>query len=150
MAGVSGSRIELPRKATLGTAFQVVGRSVLYHVAANEPAVLAGLPEGVHQMRVGVRRLRAAIWVFSDLLRCQQTETIKKDLKWLAGKLGPVRDLDVFLNTKVKRLAAAEPPIAGLTDLTRELEYRRALAAESARTAVASSRYRLLIFNSLE
>ena len=149
-AAVPASRIALPRKATLGTAFQAVGRSALHHIAANEPAVLAGLPDGVHQMRVGVRRLRAAIWVFSDLLRCQQTETIKQDLKWLAGKLGPVRDLDVFLSTKVKRLAAADPPIAGLTDLVGELEYRRAVAAEAAKAAIASSRYRFLIFNALE
>jgi CHAD domain-containing protein len=112
--------------------------------------VLAGLPDGVHQMRVGVRRLRAAIWVFSDLLRCQQTETIKQDLKWLAGKLGPVRDLDVFLNTKVKRLAEAEPPIAGLADLVAELDYRRAVTAEAAKAAIAGSRYRLLILNALE
>jgi triphosphatase len=149
-AAVSASKIALPHKTTLATAFQIIGRSVLHHVAANEPAVLAGLPEGVHQMRVGVRRLRAAISVFSDLLRCEQTETIRQDLKWLAGKLGPVRDLDVFLNTKVKRLAAAEPPIAGLSDLVGELDYRRAVAAEAAKSAIASSRYRLLIFNALE
>jgi triphosphatase len=87
--------------------------------------------------------------VFSKLLRSEQTEAIKRDLKWLAGKLAPVRDLDVFLS-KVKRLAGAAPAIDGLADLTRELEYRRALAAEAARAAVASSRYRLLIFNALE
>jgi len=149
-AAVSAAKIILPRKATLATAFQTIGRSVLHHVAANEPAVLAGLPEGVHQMRVGVRRLRAAIWVFSDLLRCKQTEAIKSDLKWLAGKLGPVRDLDVFLSTRVKRLEAADPPIAGLDDLIAELEYRRAVAAEAAKAAIASSRYRLLILNALE
>ena len=150
MAEVSGSRIELPRKATLGAAFQVIGRSVLHHIAANEPAVLAGHPGGVHQMRVGVRRLRAAIWVFSDLLRCRQTETIRQDLKWLAGKLGPVRDFDVFLSTQVKQLETADPPISGLADLVAELEYRRAVAAEAAKTAIASARYRLLILNALE
>ncbi len=150
MAEVSGSRIELPRKATLGAAFQAIGRSVLHHIAANEPAVLAGHPDGVHQMRVGVRRLRAAIWVFSDLLRCRQTETIRQDLKWLAGKLGPVRDFDVFLSTQVKQLETADPPIAGLADLVAELEYRRAVAAEAAKTAIASARYRLLILNALE
>ena len=149
-AAVTASRIALPHKATLGAAFQIIGRSTLHHIAANEPAVLAGLPEGVHQMRVGVRRLRAAIWVFSDLLRSKQTEQIKRDLKWLAGKLGPVRDLDVFMSTKVKRLEAADPPIAGLTDLINELDYRRAVTAEAAKAAIASSRYRLLIFNALE
>src|SRR5262249_26623834 len=120
------------------------------HIAANEPAVLAGFPEGVHQMRVGVRRLRAALWVFKELLRCNQTETIRTDLKWLTGKLGPVRDLDVFLATRVKRLEAADPPIAGLGDLVAELEYRRAVAAEAAKAAIASARYRLLILNALE
>ena len=123
------SRIKLQRKATLPGAFQVIGRSVLQHIAANEAAVLAAQPEGVHQMRVGVRRLRAAIWVFSKLLRCKQTEMIKRDLKWLSEKLGPVRDLDTFLMTKINRLASAEPPITGLPDLTREIEYRRAIAA---------------------
>ena len=149
-AAVSAAKIALPPKATLATAFQVTARSVLHHIAANEPAVLAGLPEGIHQMRVGVRRLRAAISVFSDLIGCPQTDAIRQDLKWLAGKLGPVRDLDVFLNTRVKRLSAAEPPIAGLADLVGELDYRRAVAAEAAKAAIASSRYRLLIFNALE
>lgn len=144
------SKITLKGKATLSSAFQVIGRSVLHHIAANEPAVLAGLPEGVHQMRIGVRRLRAAIWVFSELLRSKQTELIKNELKWLAGKLGPVRDLDVFLNTKVTRLASAASPISGLADLTTELVYRRDLAAEAAKKACASSRYRRLIFNALE
>lgn len=150
MASVSATRIVLPAKATLATSFQAIGRSTLHHIAANEPAVLAGLPEGVHQMRVGVRRLRAALWVFKDLLRCKQTESIKSDLKWLADKLGPVRDLDVFLTTRVKRLEAADPPIAGLADLVSELDYRRAVAAEAAKAAVASARYRLLILNALE
>jgi CHAD domain-containing protein len=147
---VRASKITLRRKATLSSAFQVIARSILHHVAANEPAVLAGKPEGVHQMRIGVRRLRAAIWVFSKLLRSKQTEMIKRDLKWLAGKLGPVRDLDVFLNTKVHRLASAQPPISGFSELTSELVYRRDIAADAAKSAISSPRYRLLVFNALE
>jgi triphosphatase len=147
---VRASEIELGPKATLASAFQVIGRSVLHHIAANEPAVLAGKAEGVHQMRIGVRRLRAAISVFSKLLRSEQTEMIKRDLKWLAGKLGPVRDLDVFLSTEVHRLARVQPPISGFSELTSELVFRRDLAAEAARSAISSSRYRFLIFNALE
>jgi inorganic triphosphatase YgiF len=59
-----GSKIVLQHDTSIAAAFQVVGRSVLRHIAANEPAVRAADPEGVHQMRVGVRRLRAAIAVF--------------------------------------------------------------------------------------
>jgi len=147
---VHASKIMLEHDSSLAAAFQVIGRSVLRHLAANEPAVMAAEPEGVHQMRVGVRRLRAAISVFSELLHCKQTEQIKRDLKWLAGKLGPVRDLDAFLQGKIESFSRAEPPIAGLAELKSEVIYRRDIAAESAKAAVATARYRLLIFSILE
>jgi inorganic triphosphatase YgiF len=145
-----GSKIVLQRDASIAAAFQVIGRSVLRHIAANEPAVRAGDPEGVHQMRVGVRRLRAAIAVFSELLDCKQTQQIKRDLKWLAGKLGPVRDLDVFLKGKIALFERADSPTAGLPELKSELIYRRDVAAESAKGAITTARYRLLVFNILE
>ena len=123
---------------------------MLRHIAANEPAVSAADPEGVHQMRVGVRRLRAAIAVFSELLDCKQTQQIKRDLKWLAGKLGPVRDLDVFLKGKIALFESSDSPVAGLPELKSELIYRRDIAAGSAKAAIATARYRLLIFNILD
>jgi triphosphatase len=147
---VHASKIMLERDASVAAAFQVIGRSVLRHLAANEPAVMAADPEGVHQMRVGVRRLRAALAVFSGLLRCKQTEQIKRDLKWLAGKLGPVRDLDVFLKSKIELFGGAASPIAGLPELKSELVYRRDIAAESAKAAIATARYRFLILDILE
>jgi inorganic triphosphatase YgiF len=145
-----GSRIILRHDTRIAAAFQVIGRSVLRHIAANEPAVTAADPDGVHQMRVGVRRLRAAIAVFSELLEGKQTQQIKRDLKWLAGKLGPVRDLDVFLKGKIEAFEGSDSPTAGLPELKSELTYRRDIAAESAKTAIATARYRLLVFNILE
>ena len=145
-----GSKIVLEPDAGLVESFQAIGRSVLRHIAANEPAVQASDPEGVHQMRVGVRRLRAAIAVFSELLECKQTEQIKRDLKWLAGKLGPVRDLDVFLTGKIDRFAGADPAMPGLSELKSEAIYRRDIAAESAKDAIESTRYRLLVLAVLE
>src|SRR3954447_7115229 len=145
-----GSKIVLQHDISIAAAFQVIGRSVLRHIAANEPAVRAADPDGVHQMRVGVRRLRAAIAVFSELLDCSQTEQIKRDLKWLARKLAPVRDLDVFLKGKIALFESSDSPTAGLPELKRELIYRRDIAAESAKAAIATTRYRLLIFNILE
>jgi triphosphatase len=147
---VVAPRIVLKHEASLTDAFQTIGGSALWHLAANGPAVEAGDPEGVHQMRVGLRRLRVAISIFKDLLRCKQTDVVKRELKWLAGKLGPVRDLDVFLQTKVKRWDDADPPIRGLPDLTGELVYQRDLAIQPVRDAIASARYRFLIFKILE
>jgi CHAD domain-containing protein len=85
-----------------------------------------------------------------ELLDCKQTHQIKRDLKWLAGKLGPVRDLDVFLKGKIALFEGADSPTAGLPELKSELIYRRDVAAESAKGAITAARYRLLIFNILE
>jgi inorganic triphosphatase YgiF len=145
-----GSKIILRHDTSIEAAFQKIGRSVLRHIAANEPAVRAADPEGVHQMRVGVRRLRAAIAVFSELLDGNQTEQIKRDLKWLAGKLAPVRDLDVFLKGKIALFEGSDPATTGLPELKSELTYRRDIAAETAKAAIATTRYRLLIFDILE
>jgi triphosphatase len=145
-----GSKIILRHDTSIAAAFQAIGRSVLGHIAANEPAVRAADPDGVHQMRVGVRRLRAAITVFSELLDCSQTEQIKRDLKWLAGKLAPVRDLDVFLKGKIALFEGSYPSTVGLPELKSELIYRRDMAAESAKAAIATARYRLLILDILE
>jgi CHAD domain-containing protein len=144
------SKIILDQDAAVVAGFQQIARSVLRHIAANEPAVKAADPEGVHQMRVGVRRLRAAMAIFSELLECRQTEQVKRELKWLAGKLGPVRDLDVFLRGKIADFEGAKSAIAGLPELKRELVYQRDIAAESAKAAIGSARYRQMLPGILE
>src|SRR5262249_17394270 len=50
-------RIHLPAVATTRDAFKVIGLTCLKQVIDNEPALIKGDPEGVHQMRVGLRRL---------------------------------------------------------------------------------------------
>ena len=55
------ARIDLPAAATTRGAFKIIGLTCLKQVIDNEAALIKGDPEGVHQMRVGLRRLRAAI-----------------------------------------------------------------------------------------
>jgi CHAD domain-containing protein len=57
-------------------------------------------PEQVHQTRVATRRMRAALRLFGDVLPAEQIAGLDDELKWVAGLLGPVRDLDV----QVRRL----------------------------------------------
>ena len=63
-----GKDIILRSAMAAGQAFQVIGFSCLHHFAANRDAVAHSDPEGVHQMRVGLRRLRAAMSFFKDLI----------------------------------------------------------------------------------
>lgn len=50
-------------------------------------------PEGVHQMRVAVRRMRAALTASGE----QDVQPMHVELRWLGGILGRIRDLDVLL-----------------------------------------------------
>lgn len=61
-------------------------------------------PEGVHQMRVAVRRLRAALKTVSS----PDLDAVQDELRWLGGVLGRIRDLDVLLG-HLRRQAADLP-----------------------------------------
>src|SRR5262249_54515903 len=52
--------------------------------------------EEVHQMRVATRRLRGALRVFGDILP-PEAGTLHDELRWIADRLAPARDLDVQL-----------------------------------------------------
>ena len=62
-----------------------------------EPRAWEGLdPEGVHKMRVAIRRLRSALRAFKKVLPAS-IRSFNGEFKWLAAVLGGVRDLDVAM-----------------------------------------------------
>lgn len=148
-AAVRAPEIKLDPGLPTGAAFHAIAIGCLHHLAANEPAVRALDAEGVHQMRVGLRRLRAAIAVFSDLLDDDETAHIKSGLKWLGGELGPARDLDVYVTGNIKPLQRTLPGKRGLEGLQGDLDARRSDAFARARKAVELARYRALVLDTL-
>ena len=124
-------------------AFREIGRACLQQIAGNEAAVCKDDAEGVHQMRVGLRRLRAAISLFAALLDDAQTETIKAELKWLTGELGPARELDVLIARVIKPVQRRTSGWDDIPKLSRQFAGQRAAALTRAREAIASERYRL-------
>lgn len=146
-ATASGAReLALRRKMTPAEAFRYIGMECLRHVVANEEAGQAENPEGIHQMRVGVRRLRAAISLFKLMLADRESTSIKAELKWFAGQLGPARDLDVFVRECV---APLENSASEVKLLRQDLEQRRDTGFEQARAALTSDRYRNLVLKIL-
>ena len=70
----------------------------MHALVAYEPFAYEGLlPEGVHQMRVATRRLRAALRAFDDVLPHDRARSLSAEAGWLCDVLGAVRDLDVHL-----------------------------------------------------
>lgn len=95
---VRAAKLSIHRDAEVWEAFRAVMGNCLDQVLANDaPIRLARDMEGVHQMRVALRRLRAAISVFTDILEPDAAEPIAEDLRSLQQRFGPARDWDVFL-----------------------------------------------------
>jgi CHAD domain-containing protein len=65
-------------------------------VARQPPRDGAPNASDVHQMRIATRRLRVALRLFDHMLPQHTAKDLKDNLRWFAGALGGVRDLDVY------------------------------------------------------
>jgi triphosphatase len=139
--------VALAPSATVADAFIVIGFSCLHQIAANELAVRQGDPEGIHQMRVGLRRLRAALSLFKDMLRGKETGRLKGELIWLTRQLGPARDRDVFISNTVAPYLERHPEGREFEMLARDLKRERSADFAGARAAVESNRFRQLLLD---
>lgn len=92
-------------------------------------------PIGIHQTRVALRRLRAALTLFRDAVGPVEARLVRAmaaEAKWLAGECGPARDLHVFLSETVEDV----PP------LVKRIAARLAkVHLERARAALSGARY---------
>ena len=143
-AAAKGGAIDLAAGTTTREAFKIIGRACLKQVIGNERALLAGDPEGVHQMRVGLRRLRAAMSLFSGILQDAETAALKDELKWLAGELAPARELEVLVTRVVAPVRRRHARLEGLSSLSHDLAQQRAAALARAQDAARSARFRTL------
>jgi len=127
--------------ATVEATLQRIGRQCLAGILRNESAALADVPEAVHQMRVAVRRLRAALSAVKPMLPMDQFRWTDHELKWLGGALGPARNWDVFAQGLLEPVAEALPEERDLARLSRATERKRSDAYRRAKHAILSPRY---------
>jgi inorganic triphosphatase YgiF len=146
----SAEPITLDADMAAPDAFRTIARSCLRQATGNVDAVHEGDPEGVHQLRVGLRRLRAAIAIFSGVLPGRGTRKIKTELKWLTGELAPAREIDVFIEESIKPAAGALVPRRGGRALEQEFSRKRDEALERAQAALSSQRFRDLLIDLLQ
>jgi inorganic triphosphatase YgiF len=144
----------LPDGSDAAGAIAAIVRNCLRQVEANADGLLADDdPEWIHQMRVGVRRLRSCLALVRRHVPPAVLGHLDGDLRWLAGTLGPARDLDVFTQETLPAMreatrhatgdaAAFEHALAPLEDHART---QLAAARRDARDAVASKRFNRLL-----
>lgn len=107
------------------SAATAVLRECAAQVRANVVALRAGAgSEAPHQLRVGLRRLRAALRLFDSVLFGPETERLASEARGLAGDVGVLRDLDAMLEDVVGPEAAAHPDEPGFVRLADALRRR--------------------------
>ena len=79
------------------TAFQKMTLGCVADIKAHHSSACAGDAEAVHQIRVAITRLRAAVAFFAPIVVDAEWLRLKKEIAWLNGPLGAARDSDVVL-----------------------------------------------------
>jgi triphosphatase len=101
--------------------------------------------EFVHQARVATRRMRSALRLFRNAIPDRTAAYLAGEMKWLGGKLGSVRDLDVFvLNLSRFKGKIERFPTKQKQAFENWMEKRRRLQLKALGQALASSRYKTL------
>jgi CHAD domain-containing protein len=100
-------------------------------------AALGPDPEGIHDMRVASRRLRAAVELFRDVFPPRRLRPLLRQVKDLADALGEVRDLDVMIQRLEKDMKGHPPPQRlVLRELTAEMAAGRKAARDRLEAAL--------------
>jgi len=115
-------------------------RAQLAEIERTDPLIRSGQdPEAVHDFRVAVRRTRSVLRSTRSLFDDAWLDALRGELRWLAGELAPLRDLDVLLSGLRKD---SDPDVAPAIKL---LETERKRARRRVLTTLAGERYLSLL-----
>jgi triphosphatase len=110
------------------------------------PMARAGLdPEGVHQLRVALRRLRSLLKVFRPITSGKPSRALDGMLKEMLGLLGPARDWDVFLGGIGADMAGLLPEDRRLHALLEAAEAKRQAAYQALASALDGPGWRQIL-----
>ncbi|MEM7442600.1 MAG: CYTH and CHAD domain-containing protein [Pseudomonadota bacterium] len=132
------SPVDLPPDVTVDDGLAAMLGDCLTQWTENLPAALDGTdPEGIHQARVALRRLRSAVQLFRPVIGAADHTSLKNQVRDIAGAMGPARDLDVFIDEILGPVAAAMPDDQSLVLLGKAAETLRQNGYQQAHTALA-------------
>ncbi len=117
-------------------------RELLIH----DPGTRRGVdPEDLHQLRVATRRLRAFLRAAGALVEKEWAVSLREELGWLGGHLGPARDLDVMLDRLRDEVAALGDDGESAAGLLTALEEEREAAYVDVVEVLGDTRYFALL-----
>ena len=113
---------------------------------AHDPGTRRGVDaEDLHQLRVATRRLRAFLRAAGALVEKEWAVSLREELGWLGGHLGPARDLDVMLDRLRSEVASLGADGEGAAGLLVALEGEREAAYRDVVEGLGDARYFALL-----
>ena len=147
---VRATRVKLYPADSIDGALAKVVRAASIQATGNLAPVLEGADaEGIHQLRVSLRRLRSALLFLKPHLG-SRAAALNRDARHALRRLGPARDLDVFLLETLPPVIDANPGASSLPRLRDAARERRDAAHESARRLILSRRFNRFILDLLQ
>jgi inorganic triphosphatase YgiF len=135
-APLKAASLHLDRSMDAGDVFRAIVSATLSQVQGNAHGVLdADDPEYLHQMRVGLRRLRSALDLFGVQLGDSAT-TLAAGLRELGSGLGAARDWDVLMTEILPQMPT--PVAKALTAVCAPL---RSAARRKAKNIIKTNTY---------
>jgi triphosphatase len=140
-------KLRLDPSISLDEAFATILRSCFHHLLQLLPAAEDGRdPEGVHQLRVSLRRLRSAFDLMRSVGSLSNLDSLRSEARWLAHNLSAARDWDIFRLETLPTIAKACPSVAGFDALEQVTEKRRSAAYHEVRVALEDRRCASFVF----
>ncbi|MCZ0934252.1 MAG: CHAD domain-containing protein [Gemmatimonadetes bacterium] len=146
---VRATRVKLDPADSIDGALAKVVRAASIHVTGNlAPVLETGDPQGIHQLRVSLRRLRSALRFLKPHLG-SRAAALNREARRALKRLGPARDLDVFLLETLPPVIEANPGMSSLPRLRGAARERRDAAHESARKVIRGRRFNRFVLDLL-
>lgn len=137
---------DIDKNIDANSVFKIIVRECIDHLESNRDIVINQADiEGVHQMRVALRRLRSAFSLFEKLIKCKESQFILTEVSWLANKLGKVRDLDVLISEILPMITDYSKNHDDFLIIRNEAIQTRELAHKELQEAIMSQRYHRLL-----
>jgi inorganic triphosphatase YgiF len=141
-------KLRLDPSVPLDDAFACILRACLHHLLQSLPAAEDGRdPEGVHQLRVALRRLRSALHLMRSVSSQSKLESLRSEARSLAQNLSAAREWDIFQSATLPAIAKHCPSVIGFDALEEVAETQRCAAYRKARFMLADRRCTTFLLN---
>ena len=143
--------VRIDRKDTCAKAFAAILQSAVRQILVNREAVLeTDDPNGAHQLRIGLRRLRSALRALRPLADRSSLRAFERCARDMGRCVGTLRDADVLISGIHAPVEAASSDKAGFAELLETLARERERRRDEVRAALRGSSWtRLQLYLSL-